>query len=289
MLTLKRVGTFDFSGHTLTEFVQTNALPDIEDDAPELHRAAARVLQAVRQAAHAAGVYPHDVPFSNHSPHSLDRGPRGRVTEAHKRPPPSPPLRVLLFSAGRRRPRPDAPGGSSSWRRRMPDNRVHPAVQEDEDTHWATGTADAYEHCILDGWCVFWYFDADTILSDYIFFFQLYTLLPIYTLLMKSMASSSSADQCVVDRARMVIRGSSADQGTADPLFEICIRGEDRILVSLSVKFHGNSFEEDDGLQWFSRGSSIGFAWDSPMIFPANDQGPNLDTFCRSFDTGPGV
>ncbi|KAJ7718399.1 phosphatidylinositol 3-kinase [Mycena maculata] len=40
-LALTTLGTFDFSGHTLTEFVQTNALPYIEDDAPEVRRAAA--------------------------------------------------------------------------------------------------------------------------------------------------------------------------------------------------------------------------------------------------------
>ncbi|KAJ6493204.1 phosphatidylinositol 3-kinase [Mycena sanguinolenta] len=40
-LALNTLGTFDFSGHTLTEFVQTNALPYVEDDAPEVRRAAA--------------------------------------------------------------------------------------------------------------------------------------------------------------------------------------------------------------------------------------------------------
>ncbi|KAJ7610295.1 hypothetical protein DFH06DRAFT_1246361 [Mycena polygramma] len=35
-LLLNTLGTFDFSGHTLTEFVQTNALPYVEDDSPEL-------------------------------------------------------------------------------------------------------------------------------------------------------------------------------------------------------------------------------------------------------------
>ncbi|KAF7350698.1 Serine/threonine-protein kinase TOR [Mycena sanguinolenta] len=40
-LALNTLGTFDFSGHTLTEFVQINALPYVEDDAPEVRRAAA--------------------------------------------------------------------------------------------------------------------------------------------------------------------------------------------------------------------------------------------------------
>ncbi|KAJ6516644.1 phosphatidylinositol 3-kinase [Mycena vitilis] len=40
-LALNTLGTFDFSGHTLTEFVQTNALPYVEDDSPEVRRAAA--------------------------------------------------------------------------------------------------------------------------------------------------------------------------------------------------------------------------------------------------------
>ncbi|KAJ7215054.1 phosphatidylinositol 3-kinase [Mycena pura] len=40
-LALNTLGTFDFSGHTLTEFAQTNALPYVEDDAPEVRRAAA--------------------------------------------------------------------------------------------------------------------------------------------------------------------------------------------------------------------------------------------------------
>ncbi|KAF7324662.1 Serine/threonine-protein kinase TOR [Mycena kentingensis (nom. inval.)] len=40
-LALTILGTFDFSGHILTEFAQTNALPYIEDDAPEVRRAAA--------------------------------------------------------------------------------------------------------------------------------------------------------------------------------------------------------------------------------------------------------
>ncbi|KAJ7645689.1 hypothetical protein DFH06DRAFT_1212180 [Mycena polygramma] len=40
-LALNTLGTFDFSGHTLTEFVQTNALPYVEDDSPEnSHRSA---------------------------------------------------------------------------------------------------------------------------------------------------------------------------------------------------------------------------------------------------------
>ncbi|KAJ7026840.1 FAT domain-containing protein [Mycena alexandri] len=40
-LALNTLGSFDFSGHILTEFVQTNALPYVEDDAPEVRRAAA--------------------------------------------------------------------------------------------------------------------------------------------------------------------------------------------------------------------------------------------------------
>ncbi|KAJ7093820.1 phosphatidylinositol 3-kinase [Mycena belliarum] len=40
-LALTTLGTFDFSGHVLTEFAQTNALPYVEDDAPEVRRAAA--------------------------------------------------------------------------------------------------------------------------------------------------------------------------------------------------------------------------------------------------------
>ncbi|KAJ6556571.1 phosphatidylinositol 3-kinase [Mycena vulgaris] len=40
-LALNTLGTFDFSGHVLTEFAQTNALPYVEDDAPEVRRAAA--------------------------------------------------------------------------------------------------------------------------------------------------------------------------------------------------------------------------------------------------------
>ncbi|KAJ6555230.1 phosphatidylinositol 3-kinase [Mycena sp. CBHHK59/15] len=40
-LALTTLGSFDFTGHVLTEFVQTNALPYIEDDAPEVRRAAA--------------------------------------------------------------------------------------------------------------------------------------------------------------------------------------------------------------------------------------------------------
>ncbi|KAJ7189156.1 phosphatidylinositol 3-kinase [Mycena filopes] len=40
-LALTTLGSFDFSGHILTEFVQTNALPYVEDDAPEVRRAAA--------------------------------------------------------------------------------------------------------------------------------------------------------------------------------------------------------------------------------------------------------
>ncbi|KAF7334695.1 Serine/threonine-protein kinase TOR [Mycena venus] len=40
-LALNTLGTFDFSGHILTEFVCTNALPYVEDDAPEVRRAAA--------------------------------------------------------------------------------------------------------------------------------------------------------------------------------------------------------------------------------------------------------
>ncbi|KAJ7086196.1 atypical/PIKK/FRAP protein kinase [Mycena epipterygia] len=40
-LALNTLGSFDFGGHILTEFAQTNALPYIEDDAPEVRRAAA--------------------------------------------------------------------------------------------------------------------------------------------------------------------------------------------------------------------------------------------------------
>ncbi|KAJ7779782.1 phosphatidylinositol 3-kinase [Mycena metata] len=38
---LNTLGTFDFSGHILTEFAQTRALPYVEDEAPEVRRAAA--------------------------------------------------------------------------------------------------------------------------------------------------------------------------------------------------------------------------------------------------------
>ncbi|KAJ7066574.1 phosphatidylinositol 3-kinase [Mycena amicta] len=40
-LALTTLATFDFSGHILADFAQTNALPYIEDDAPEVRRAAA--------------------------------------------------------------------------------------------------------------------------------------------------------------------------------------------------------------------------------------------------------
>ncbi|KAF7308508.1 Serine/threonine-protein kinase TOR [Mycena chlorophos] len=40
-LALNTLATFDFSGHILADFAQTNALPYIEDDAPEVRRAAA--------------------------------------------------------------------------------------------------------------------------------------------------------------------------------------------------------------------------------------------------------
>ncbi|KAF7309821.1 Serine/threonine-protein kinase TOR [Mycena indigotica] len=40
-LALTTLATFDFSGHILTDFAQANALPYIEDDAPEVRRAAA--------------------------------------------------------------------------------------------------------------------------------------------------------------------------------------------------------------------------------------------------------
>ncbi|KAJ6525906.1 phosphatidylinositol 3-kinase [Mycena vulgaris] len=40
-LALDTLGSFDFSGHVLTEFAQSNALPYVEDDVPEVRRAAA--------------------------------------------------------------------------------------------------------------------------------------------------------------------------------------------------------------------------------------------------------
>ncbi|KAJ7899711.1 phosphatidylinositol 3-kinase [Mycena leptocephala] len=40
-LALTTLATFDFSGHVLADFVQTNTLPYIEDDVPEVRRAAA--------------------------------------------------------------------------------------------------------------------------------------------------------------------------------------------------------------------------------------------------------
>ncbi|CAK5264818.1 unnamed protein product [Mycena citricolor] len=40
-LALNTLGSFDFGGHILTEFAQANALPYVEDDAPEVRRAAA--------------------------------------------------------------------------------------------------------------------------------------------------------------------------------------------------------------------------------------------------------
>ncbi|KAF8201037.1 atypical/PIKK/FRAP protein kinase [Mycena galopus ATCC 62051] len=54
-LALNTLGTFDFSGHTLTEFVQTNALPYVEDDAPEVRRAAALACCRLFGGAPAAG------------------------------------------------------------------------------------------------------------------------------------------------------------------------------------------------------------------------------------------
>ncbi|KAJ7237528.1 atypical/PIKK/FRAP protein kinase [Mycena haematopus] len=67
-LALNTLATFDFSGHTLTEFVQTNALPYLEDDAPEVRRAAALACCRLFGGAPAAGyaqmqLYGHGYPY----------------------------------------------------------------------------------------------------------------------------------------------------------------------------------------------------------------------------------
>ncbi|KAJ7174943.1 phosphatidylinositol 3-kinase [Mycena crocata] len=54
-LALNTLGSFDFSGHVLTEFAQTNALPYVEDDAPEVRRAAALACCRLFGAAAGAG------------------------------------------------------------------------------------------------------------------------------------------------------------------------------------------------------------------------------------------
>ncbi|KAG6820409.1 hypothetical protein H0H93_000916 [Arthromyces matolae] len=51
-LALQTLGSFDFSGHVLNEFVRTNALPYLEDDNPEVRRPDASIRHTVLSSLH---------------------------------------------------------------------------------------------------------------------------------------------------------------------------------------------------------------------------------------------
>ncbi|KAJ7032195.1 phosphatidylinositol 3-kinase [Mycena alexandri] len=57
-LALNTLGTFDFSGHILTEFAQSRALAHVEDDAPEVRRAAALACCRLFGGAPALSIFP---------------------------------------------------------------------------------------------------------------------------------------------------------------------------------------------------------------------------------------